>query len=198
MIVQGVVYDFNKPLNEEAFEQLTQLSIQAIILNAFTQLPRLRKFHELSTTEFFDYVETNIRGNLSLIHHLLPKMKEQQFGRLVLISSLSSVMGTAYYGPYCTAKAAIEGFFLNLAAEYSRDNILANIARLGLIKTTRTKRFWQRKSYQEKVNRLIPQGQMGLPMQVAEAVNPFLSSHCYMSGSIFNVSGGLPLMTMGN
>jgi 3-oxoacyl-[acyl-carrier protein] reductase len=194
--VFGIVYDFNTAAQSiDAFNQLNDTPIHAIVFNAFTRMKRFRKFHEWSMDDFHGYADNNIRGHLEITHRFLPQMIEQQYGRLVLVSSVSAVTGTSRYGAYCMAKAALEGFFTNLAVEYSKDNILSNVLRLGLMKTSRTKLFWQKKDYQDKVNRIIPQGHMGTPEHVAHAIEPLLAKKCYMTGSIVNVSGGLPLVS---
>ena len=81
-----------------------------------------------------------------------------------------------------------------MAVDYSANNILSNIVRVGLIKTSRTEQFWKRPAYQEKMAQINPQGMMGEAAQVAEAMDPLLSKTSFMTGSVVTVSGGLPLM----
>jgi 3-oxoacyl-[acyl-carrier protein] reductase len=195
MTVTGFVYNFSDP---EACEQdlttILQEPIDGLILNAFTRVTQLRKLHALPYKTVRTYIDNNLHGNIWLIHRLLPNMLTNKFGRLLLISSLSSITGTSRYSAYCTTKAALEGLFLNLAVDYSANNILANILRVGLIKTSRTEQFWTKPLYQEKMAQIIPQGAMGEPEQVAEAIDPLLSRSSFMTGSVVTVSGGLPLM----
>jgi 3-oxoacyl-[acyl-carrier protein] reductase len=157
-------------------------------------MPTYKKFHEIPLEVFDRYISSNIHGTLWLIHHLLPALIARNYGRLILISSVSTQTGTSLYSMYCTAKAALEGLFLNLAVDYGMYNILANIVRAGLFKTSRTKLFWQNSDYQEKMAKIIPQGTMGEPEQLAESLTPLLSPSSYMNGSIMTVSGGLPMI----
>lgn len=191
----GFVYHFDNPkASEDAIQNLLKDPIEGLVLNAFTRVSPLRKFHAMPYDALHQYIDTNLQGNLWLIHRLLPAMLANQYGRLVLISSLSAVTGTSRYGAYCAAKAALEGLFFNLAVDYSANNILSNILRVGLIKTTRTEAFWKNPRYQEKMAQVIPQGFLGEPAQVAESMDPLLSSTSFMTGSVVTVSGGLPLM----
>ncbi|WP_133128317.1 SDR family NAD(P)-dependent oxidoreductase [Legionella nagasakiensis] len=193
--VTGFVYNFRCPeRSEQVLQDTLKNQIDALILNAFTRVTRFRRLHELPVETIEDYIAINLKGNIWLIHYLLPMMLKHHFGRLIFISSVSSIAGTSGYGAYCTAKAALEGLFLNLAVDYSADNILANIVRAGLFKTERTRKFWSQPGYQEKMAKIIPQGCMGEPQQIAEALDPLLSSSTYMTGSILTVSGGLPLI----
>ncbi|WP_298627285.1 SDR family NAD(P)-dependent oxidoreductase [uncultured Legionella sp.] len=196
MKVSGFVYDFTQPEScEKDLETLLQNPIDGLVLNAFTRVSQLRKLHALPFNSIRTYIDNNINGNIWLIQKILSSMLLNKMGRLVLISSLSSVTGTSRYPAYCAAKAALEGLFLNLAVDYSSRNILSNIVRVGLIKTSRTEQFWTNPLYQEKVAKIIPQGSMGEPAQVAEAMDPLLSKTSFITGSVLTVSGGLPLMS---
>jgi len=195
MQVKGFVYNFSNPETcENDLQVALQEPIDGLVLNAFTRVTQLRKLHAIPSNAIRTYIDTNLHGNIWLIHKLLPSMLTNKFGRLILISSLSAVAGTSRYGAYCAAKAALEGLFFNLAVDYSANNILSNILRVGLIKTSRTEQFWKNPLYQEKMAQIIPQGTMGEPSQVAEAMDPLLSSTSFITGSVVNISGGLPLM----
>lgn len=193
--VRGLVYDFDNPeACENDLQNLLQEPLDGVILNAFARVTQLRKLHALPYNSVRQYIDTNLHGNIWLIHKLLPHFVANKMGRLVFISSLATVIGTSRYPAYCAAKAALEGLFLNLATDYSANNILSNTVRVGLIKTSRTKHFWSKPEYQDKVSSVIPAGAMGEPAQVAEALDPLLSKTSYLTGSIITVSGGLPLM----
>lgn len=196
MSVTGLIYDFAQPEScAKDLESLLQEPLDGLILNAFTRVTQLRKLHALPFDAIRTYMDQNINGNIWLIQKIITSMLPNKMGRLVLISSLSSFTGTSRYPAYCAAKAALEGLFLNLAVDYSAKNILSNILRVGLIKTSRTEHFWKNQTYQEKVAKIIPQGTMGDPAQVAEVMDPLLSRSSFMTGSILTVSGGLPLMS---
>jgi 3-oxoacyl-[acyl-carrier protein] reductase len=194
--VSGFVYDFANPQasDNDITDLLQQEPLDGVILNACTRVPFLRKLHALPYEAVQAYINNNVSGNLWLIHRLLPHFLEHQFGRLVLISSLSAATGTSRYGAYCATKAALEGLFLNLAVDYSANNILVNTLRAGLIKTSRTEQFWKHPVYQSKVAQIIPQGTMGTAEQVAEAMDPLLSTTSFITGTVLTVSGGLPLL----
>lgn len=193
--VNGIVYNFDQPEKSTHCIENISKPIDAVILNAFTRVEKIRKLHDLPYQIIQEYINRNLQGNIWLIHYLLPHMLGNQFGRFVFISSLSSISGTSRYGAYCAAKAAMEGLFLNLAVEYSSNNILSNIIRVGIIKTQRNERFWKRASYQQKMSKIIPQGFIGKPAQVAEVIDPLLSPTSFVTGSIVTVSGGLPLLS---
>jgi 3-oxoacyl-[acyl-carrier protein] reductase len=175
-----------------AFDGELAAGIDALILNAASAVKKLRVFHETDFGVVRDSVEQNILGNVRLIQAVLPSMVERKLGRIVFISSVTVCMGTGRYGVYNLTKGAIEALLLNLAVDYGQHNVLSNIVRPGTIKTERTKRFWSREKYVERIGAIIPQGRMGTPEQVAESLDPLLSETSYMNGSIVTVSGGFP------
>ncbi len=193
--VVGFVYQLENPnASEAAIQTFLKSGIDGLILNASTQVRTLKPFHELDPNDFKSQVDTNIYGNVWLLQKVLPHMIEQKFGRLIFISSLSATQGTSRYSAYCLAKSGMEGLFLNLAVDYGNSGIVSSIVRPGLIATKRNKKFWSRTHYAEKMATIIPQGTLGTPDSIAEAIDPLLSQNTYMNGSIITVAGGLPLL----
>lgn len=165
--------------------------IDGLILNAAPPTKSMGRLHELSDADILAALQTQIYGNVWLTKRCLPKMVEQGFGRILLISSLT-VYGTSRYSLYSMSKSALEGVIKVVATDYGEFNIRANIIRPGVIATERNKRFWSRSSYTSFMTELIPAKALGTPEQVAEVTDPFMSEKCYMNGADVDVSGGLP------
>jgi NAD(P)-dependent dehydrogenase (short-subunit alcohol dehydrogenase family) len=165
-----------------------------LVLNAATPVRTLDRFHHLPPDEVDASIDADIKGNLFLLRQALPGMVERRFGRIVFVSSVSVVMGTARYGAYCLTKSAMEGLMLTLAVEYGASNVLSNTVRLGIFKTPRTEPFWSRDRYRKSASALIPQGSLGDVDALPEAIHPLLSPRQYINGSVVTVAGGLPLV----
>ncbi len=180
--------------SQEVIQSLLEDSgIDVVILNAWNKVENLQLFHDCSNEEMETELD-NIKGNLWLLKQILPHMKDKNFGRVLFISSIAAINGASRYGMYCLGKAAMEGIIYNLAVDYGEYNIFSNILRPGIIKTERTKRFWEKDFYIAKVSRPIPAMRMGEATQVAKATLPFIDKDSYISGTSINVSGGLPLI----
>lgn len=175
-------------------KKVLESGIDALILNSWTRVPELKLFHEFTLKEIESEIEANVRGNLWVLRHTLPKMIEKSFGRIIFVSSVS-VVGTSKYGLYGMGKSAIEGMIMNLAVDYGKYNILSNVVRPGIVKTERNQAFWEREGYVARVTKIIPRKELGEPDQIAEAFDPLLSKRSYINGSIVTVSGGLPLIS---
>jgi 3-oxoacyl-[acyl-carrier protein] reductase len=190
---QGLVFDFAAPTRNEAVFTAAS-GFDAVVLSAFTKQRALKPFQDFTFEEFQIFLRNNIEGNAWLIHRLFPGMIERKFGRLVFISSLSAASGTSRYPAYCTAKAALEGLFLNLAVDGSEHGVFSNIIRPGLIATKRNEKLWKRTGYDEIMKEVIPSKTIGKPVHVAQAVDLALERDSYLTGAIIPVGGGLPFV----
>lgn len=191
---EGILFDLSEPTaNAAAFKKL-ESCLDALVLCACSKQKAIKPFHDFSFPEFQVFTRMNLEGNAWLLHQLIPGMVKRKFGRLVFISSLSAAAGTSRYPAYCTAKAAIEGLFLNLAVDYAEYGVYSNIVRPGVIATSRNAKRWERTGYAEKIKTLIPACEIGTANQVASAVDLVLERDSYMNGAVIPVGGGLPLL----
>lgn len=193
---QVLLFNFSYPEKSEAsIDELLNLGLDALVLNAWSRLPANKKLHEKSLDSTLDHITTNLQGNLYLLKKILPHMEKNKFGRIVFISSLSVVNGTGRYAPYIAGKSAMEGIMRNIAVDYGEHNICANTLRLGIIKTKRNKKYWQRNNYVERMSSVIPSGRLGELEDIGEAILPFINKNQYINGSCLDIAGGLPCFT---
>lgn len=191
------VYLYDLAQSESRDENFGQYldECDVLILNAATKVKELKRFHHIKKEEIQSSLEADVVGNTTLIQAVLPGMIQRKFGRIVFISSIAANSGSSRYGLYCLTKNAIEGLIYNLAVDFGRYNILSNIIRPGLMQTSRTERFWGKEGYVDNVSKIIPQGSMGQPHQIASALGPLLEPESYINGQAINVSGGMPLVS---
>lgn len=194
---RGLVLDLAAPAaSEPALARLLAEGLQGLVLNAWTRRPPLYRFHELPREALEADVAANLMGNVWLLRRVLPSMVEARWGRIVFISSVSTVNGTGRYGAYILCKSALEGLVRNLAVDYGEFNVLSNTVRLGIFKTERTKKYWSRQRYVERMSGIIPQAELGPPEHVGEVLDPLLSAHQYINGAVLDVTGGLPMFRL--
>lgn len=108
-----------KTFGRELFTHISQLDI--LINNAGFYLSGLAE--ETTIDEGKQQFETNFFGTIKLTNELLPKLRKQQFGKIITIGSimgLISLPGGAYYA---ASKHALEGYFKALRFELSEFNI---------------------------------------------------------------------------
>jgi 3-oxoacyl-[acyl-carrier protein] reductase len=194
--IQSLIFDLRSPENntQKLEELLLSGHFQGLILNACTAVEKRLTFHEYSEKDWASELNDNILGNIWILKRILPSMKEQQFGRILFISSVTAISGTSKYAPYSLSKSAIESVMENIAVDYGHDGITANILRPGIVKTSRTEKYWKNEKYEKVFGRSIPSGRLATPQDIAMSSRIFLDKLNYSNGTSLNVSGGLPLV----
>lgn len=77
----------------------------------------------------------NYFGPVALTKSLLPKMKARGGGQIVVVTSLTGLIGTPMRSGYAASKHALHGFFDSLRAEVAGDNILITLVCPGFVHT---------------------------------------------------------------
>ncbi len=82
-----------------------------------------------------DQFETNFWGCVRLVQAVLPQMRAQHGGRIVLISSIGGVIGIPFQAYYSASKFALEGFAESIGYEVAPFGITVTLVQPGNIKT---------------------------------------------------------------
>jgi NAD(P)-dependent dehydrogenase (short-subunit alcohol dehydrogenase family) len=90
---------------------------------------------DTSITEAKAQFETNFWGCVRAVQAVLPHMRKQQRGRIVLISSLGGVIGIPFQAYYSASKFALEGFAEALAYEVAPFGVQVTLVQPGNIAT---------------------------------------------------------------
>jgi NAD(P)-dependent dehydrogenase (short-subunit alcohol dehydrogenase family) len=136
-------------------------------------------------------VDVNLKGTFLVSQAVLPVMQEQQWGRIVNISSSAgrsvSTVGGAHY---TAAKAGVLGFSRHLAKEVASYGITVNAICPGLFDTEMVRATID-EARADAYARSFPIQRLGLPEEVAELV-AFLSSDraAYITGASLDINGG--------
>lgn len=144
----------------------------------------------MSDDDFEDVINTNLSGVFRVVKRAIKSMVKARFGRIVLISSVVGLYGSAGQVNYSSAKAGLVGFARSLTRELGGRGITTNVVAPGFIETDMTAVLSdeQRSTYQAA----IPAGRFAEPQEVA-AVVAWLTSDdaAYISGAVIPVDGGL-------
>ncbi len=134
----------------------------------------------------------NLSAAFFMSQAALIRMKEQCFGRIVNVSSVSATMGTPFQADYAAAKAGLVGLTRSLARGAARSSVTVNCLVLGGFETdllndlTLTKR--------SVVEGSVPVGRFGRPDEFAHAVLSLLDDRAsYITGATLTVDGGLSM-----
>ena len=90
---------------------------------------------EMPLEKWDEVIAVNLRGPFLLSRAVLPHMKKQNYGRIVHVSSMSSVVCSAGAGAYNASKAALNALSRTTASETRDYNVLVNAMSPGFLKT---------------------------------------------------------------
>ena len=178
------------PKNIEKFinEVDEKYNIDILINNAGINI--VSEAVEIDNDDFIEIQKINVHGPFLLAQAFGKKMIEKQWGRIVNIASIWSVITRPGRLSYSTSKMALLGISKTLAIEWAKHNVLVNCVSPGftlteLTATTNTKE--ELKIIENK----IPQNRMAMPEEIAKGVL-FLSSelNSYMVGQNIIIDGG--------
>jgi NAD(P)-dependent dehydrogenase (short-subunit alcohol dehydrogenase family) len=143
---------------------------------------------------FARFMQSNVQSSIWLAQKALPGMIERGDGRIVLISSLSGLTGSARYGLYAMTKAADLQLARNLAVEYGRRGIRANAIAPDVHRTEMAKALWSNPQLAEGYLKRNPSGRFGEPEEIAGTV-VWLASRAggNVNGQTIVVDGGYSL-----
>jgi acetoacetyl-CoA reductase len=174
-----------KKVYEEVMETYGKIDI--LINNA--GITRDAKFVNMTEEQWNQVITTNMNSIFHLTKLVLPNMIEQNYGRIVNISSIIGQAGGFGQTNYSAAKAGMIGFTKSLALEVARYNITVNCVCPGYTFTDMVAAVPEK--VQEKIIAKIPLGRFGTPKEVAKAVRFLVVDGDYITGQSINVNGGM-------
>ena len=144
----------------------------------------------MSDDDFESVIDTNLTGSFRVVKRGITSMIKQRFGRVIFISSVVGLFGSAGQVNYSSSKSALVGFARSLTRELGSRGITANVVAPGFIETDMTAALPAEQQAEYKRN--IPAGRFAAPSEVA-AVVAWLASDdaAYISGAVIPVDGGL-------
>jgi 3-oxoacyl-[acyl-carrier protein] reductase len=160
------------------------------ILAANAGVYRFDAIDKISDDVWDRIIDTNVKGALHSIQAVLPAMRRQRYGRIVLTSSITGVLvvapGVAHYA---ASKAALIGLMRSAALETVADGITVNAVQPGNVRTAGLAAIDP--ALVAAVERSIPLGRLAEPEEVGWAVRFFASEEAaYVTGQTLVIDGG--------
>lgn len=145
-------------------------------------------FPAMEDAQWDRVLRTDLDGFYNVLKPLvLPMVQARQGGRIVVISSISGVIGNRGQTNYAAAKAGLIGAAKSLAVELARRRITVNCIAPGVVETEMIEGV-----FADEVLKAIPMRRFGRPEEIAGAVRYFLSDEAaYVTRQVLNVNGGM-------
>ncbi|MEJ8802754.1 SDR family NAD(P)-dependent oxidoreductase [Pontibacter sp. H249] len=153
---------------------------------------RLKPFERLPLEDFRKDLELNVLGAIQVIKAAVPLLKKAEGASVVLFSTVAAKLGMPFHTSIATAKAAVEGLTVSLAAEYASANIRFNALSLSLTDTPLAGQLLNTPEKSETAAKRHPLGRIGKTQDAAEAALYLLSdASSWMTGQILHLDGGM-------
>lgn len=144
----------------------------------------------MSEKDWSTVIETNLTGSFRVAKRATKGMLRLRRGRLIFISSVVGMLGSAGQVNYAASKAGLVGMARSLARELGSRSITANVVAPGFVETEMTDVLPEATKAQYKAQ--IPLQRFASVEEVA-AVVAWLGSDAagYVTGAVIPVDGGL-------
>lgn len=141
----------------------------------------------LSDDDWDSVIRTDLDGFFNVVQPCIMPMARKRRGRIVVMSSVSGIVGTRGQTNYSAAKAGLIGAAKALAAELASRSLTVNAVAPGLIETDMIT-----DENRERILPLIPMRRTGRPEEVAATVAFLMSDDAaYITRAVIPVAGGL-------
>lgn len=155
---------------------------------------------ETSDEQLDNLIAINILGVYCILQTVLPVMRQQQKGSIVLMGSDQSFVGKGSSSAYGLTKGAIGQLTKSTAIDYAKHGIRVNCICPGTINTPllhkAVTRFASLSAAKEEdvyttLDTVQPMGRIGKPEEIARVVAFLLSDeNSFMTGSLVSSDGG--------
>ncbi len=144
----------------------------------------------MSEPDFTDVVDANLTGAYRVAKRAAQGMLRARKGRMVFVSSVVALLGSAGQANYAASKAGLVGLARSIARELGSRGITANVVAPGPVATDMTAALGEKRL--GELTAAVPLARMAEPDEIA-AVVQFLASAdaAYITGAVIPVDGGL-------
>ncbi|WP_342644543.1 SDR family oxidoreductase [Mucilaginibacter sp. CSA2-8R] len=152
----------------------------------------LKPFGRLTADEFLQDYRLNVLGAVQVLQQSLKALKAAQGASVVLMSSVAAGAGMSFHASIASAKGAVEGLALALAAELASVHVRVNVVAPSLTDTPLAKSLLATPEKQEASAKRHPLSRYGKPEDIAAAIGYLLSADSsWVTGQVLGVDGGM-------
>lgn len=175
---------------EQGYKEIEEKHGNVEVLVANAGITKDQLLMRMSEDDFTSVLDTNLTGTFRVVKRANRGMLRAKKGRVVLISSVVGLLGSAGQANYAASKAGLVGFARSLARELGSRNITFNVVAPGFVDTDMTQVLTEEQ--RKGIVAQVPLARYARPEEIAAAVR-FLASDdaSYITGAVIPVDGGL-------
>jgi 3-oxoacyl-[acyl-carrier protein] reductase len=175
---------------EAAFARIEEAHgpVEVLVANAGITADTL--LLRMSDDDWSSVIDTNLTGSFRLAKRASKGMLRLRRGRIVFISSVVGLLGSAGQVNYAASKAGLVGMARSIARELGSRSITANVVAPGFIETDMTAVLTD--DQKDAIKAQVPLGRYGSAEEIAQTVLWLTGpGAAYVTGAVIPVDGGL-------
>ena len=180
--------DLRDPAQVQSYLKQEQPQADILINNAGENV--IAPLSDVSLAHWEQTQRLNLTAPFLLIQYFSEQMKAKQWGRIINISSIFSLITKAQRAPYTASKAALNGLTKTAAVELAPYGVLVNAIAPGFFETDLTRQ----NNSPEQIKQLesaVPIGRLGQPQEIAQLAHFLISEqNTYLTGQVLVLDGG--------
>jgi 3-oxoacyl-[acyl-carrier protein] reductase len=175
---------------EAAFSQIEAAHGPVEVLVANAGVTKDTLILRMSEEDWSSVIDTNLTGSFRLAKRAAKGMLRLRRGRIIFISSVVGLLGSAGQANYAASKAGLVGMARSLARELGSRSITANVVAPGFVETDMTAVLTD--DQKNTIKTQVPLGRYASPGEIAAAVTWLAGDGAaYVTGAVIPVDGGL-------
>jgi 3-oxoacyl-[acyl-carrier protein] reductase len=144
----------------------------------------------MSDDDWSSVIDTNLTGSFRVAKRAAKGMLRLKRGRIIFISSVVGLLGSAGQVNYAASKSGLVGMARSLARELGSRSITANVVAPGFVETDMTGVLTD--DQRATIKTQVPLGRYAGPDEIASVVTWLASDGAaYVTGAVIPVDGGL-------
>jgi 3-oxoacyl-[acyl-carrier protein] reductase len=144
----------------------------------------------MTEDDFTSVIDTNLTGAFRVVKRASKAMLKARYGRIILVSSVVGLLGSAGQINYAASKSGLVGLARSVTRELGSRGITANVVAPGFVETDMTAELPE--GQQADYKKSIPAGRFASPAEIAKVIVWLAGDDAgYISGAVIPVDGGL-------
>jgi len=177
---------------DAAFDAIEEKHGPVTVVVANAGITRDNLLMRMSDEEIDDVLTTNLAGSIRIARRALRNMIKARTGRIIMVSSVVGLMGSAGQVNYAASKAGLVGAARSLAREVGSRGITVNVVAPGFVDTDMTAELGEERK--AEILGAVPLARYAQPEEIAGVVDFIASADAgYITGAVIPVDGGLGL-----
>jgi NAD(P)-dependent dehydrogenase (short-subunit alcohol dehydrogenase family) len=152
----------------------------------------LKPFQSIKENDYINDFRLNTVGAAMVIQQSLKALKNAKGASVVLFSTVAANTGLSFHSSIASAKGALQGFGLSIAAELAAKQIRVNMVAPSLTDTPLAENLLSSDDKKEASNKRHPIGRYGTAEDISNAASFLLDGeNSWITGQVLGVDGGM-------